>query len=131
MKEQRITACNSHDNVLALGDKKGYVFPFEEESQGSGAMGQVKTRFEQLHEGGKRGNSEITQILYLPRCSMIALLCNNVVNIVQSQDISSVQELKARKIHMFCPNNAVYQSESSMLSDDVQVSKISSLPLTD
>ena len=30
VKDQRIIACDSHDNVLALGDKKGYVFPFEE-----------------------------------------------------------------------------------------------------
>ena len=30
VKEQRIVAVDSHDNVVALGDKKGYVFPFEE-----------------------------------------------------------------------------------------------------
>lgn len=31
VKEQRIVAVDSHDNVVALGDKKGYVFPFEEQ----------------------------------------------------------------------------------------------------
>ena len=30
VKEQRIVAVDSYDNVVALGDKKGYVYPFEE-----------------------------------------------------------------------------------------------------
>jgi len=31
LKEQRILALDAHDNVLTLGDKKGHVFPFEEQ----------------------------------------------------------------------------------------------------
>jgi hypothetical protein len=31
IKEQRIVAVDTHDNVVALGDRKGYVFPFEEQ----------------------------------------------------------------------------------------------------
>ena len=30
VKDQRINAVDAHDNVVALGDKRGYVFPFEE-----------------------------------------------------------------------------------------------------
>jgi len=70
--------------------------------------------FEPLNDGGKRGSGEITQIMYLPRCSMIALLSNNVISIVQSFDLSSVQEIKTKhKVHLFCVNNAVYQSDQS------------------
>lgn len=29
-KNEKILAIDAHDNVLALGDKKGHVFPFEE-----------------------------------------------------------------------------------------------------
>ena len=42
---------------------------------------------------------------------MIALLSNFVINIVQFPDLSSVQELKSKKVHMFCVNNAVYQMD--------------------
>ena len=29
LKEQRILSCDAHDNVLALGDKKGHIFLFQ------------------------------------------------------------------------------------------------------
>jgi len=68
---------------VALGDKKGYVFPFEEQQQNNDAgMLGTKSTFDPLNDGGKRGSGEILQIMYLPRCSMIALLSNNVINIV-------------------------------------------------
>ena len=83
IKEQRIVAVDTHDNVVALGDKKGYVFPFEEQVSmgGNGQIGS-QSNFDPLNDGGKRGSGEITQIMYLPRCSMIALLSNNIINIV-------------------------------------------------
>ena len=118
VKEQRIVAVDSHDNVVALGDKKGYVFPFEEQVSmgGDGQIGS-SSNFDPLTDGGKRGPGEINAIKYLPRCSMIALLSNNVINIVQSYDLSSVQEIKSKKIHMFCVNNAVYSNEGDALMD--------------
>jgi len=48
---------------------------------------------------------------------MIALLSNNAIQIVQSYDLSSVQEIKSKKIHMFCVNNAVYSNEGDALMD--------------
>ena len=72
----------------------------------------TKSTFDPLNDGGKRGSGEILQIMYLPRCSMIALLSNNIINIVQSYDLSSVQEIKSKKVHMFCINNSIYQSDS-------------------
>ena len=130
MKDQRIVAVDSYDNVVALGDKKGYVFPFEERVDGGNAI-TSKLKFDPLNDGGKRGNSEIQQILYLPRCSMIALLSNSVVVVVQSYDLSSVQEIKTKKVHMFCPNYAVYAADGSLLGDGTQVTRISSQPLMD
>lgn len=99
--------------MVALGDKKGYVFPFEEQVQMGGVGMGSKSSFDPLNEGGKRGSGEISQIMYLPRCSMIALLSNNVINVVQSYDLSSVQEIKTKKVHMFCVNNAVYSNDPS------------------
>jgi hypothetical protein len=56
VKDQKILAIDSHDNVLVLGDKRGHVFPFEEHIM----VGQVgQSTFEQLNQGGKRGNDEI------------------------------------------------------------------------
>lgn len=31
VKDQKVYAIDSHDNVLVLGDKRGHVFPFEEQ----------------------------------------------------------------------------------------------------
>ena len=31
IKEQKILTIDSHDNVLVTGDKRGHVFPFEEQ----------------------------------------------------------------------------------------------------
>ena len=73
----------------------------------------VSSNFDALHQEQKRGTGEITQIVYLPKCSMIALLSNNIISIVQSYDLSSVQEIKSKKVHLFCVNNAVYQNEGS------------------
>jgi len=42
---------------------------------------------------------------------MIGLLSNNVINIVECTDLSSVQEIK-KKVHMFCINNQVYSIDS-------------------
>jgi hypothetical protein len=30
IKDQRINAVDAHDNVLALADKRGHVYPYEE-----------------------------------------------------------------------------------------------------
>lgn len=68
--------------------------------------------FEQLNQGGKRGNDEIKQISYLPRCGMIALLSSSIINIVHIQNLKSAQEIKNKKVHLFCVNNAVYSNES-------------------
>jgi hypothetical protein len=38
VKDQKIFAIDSHDNVLVLGDKRGHVFPFEELSNGQGGL---------------------------------------------------------------------------------------------
>ena len=83
VKEQRINAVDTHDNVVALGDKKGYVYPYEEQISmgGDGQIGS-QSNFDPLTDSGKRGPGEISQIKYLPRCSMIALLSNNIINIV-------------------------------------------------
>lgn len=43
---------------------------------------------------------------------MIALLSNNAINIIQSIDLSSVQEIRNKKVHLFCINNAVYSKDS-------------------
>jgi len=64
MKDHKIFAIDSHDNVLVLGDKRGHVFPFEEQVD----INTQTSMFEQLNQGGKRGNDEIKQISYLPRC---------------------------------------------------------------
>jgi len=52
---------------------------------------------------------------------MIALLSNNIINVVQSQDIKSVQEIKNKKVHLFCVNNAIY-------NNDMLISKKSGAP---
>jgi hypothetical protein len=41
----------------------------------------------------------------------IAILSNNIVNIVECTDLSSVQEIK-KKAHMFCINNSVYSGDT-------------------
>lgn len=51
--------------------------------------------------------------MFLKRSMMIALLSSNVINIVQFPDLSSVQEIKSKKVHMFCVNNAVYKVDQA------------------
>ena len=58
VKDTRILAVDAHDNVVALGDKRGHIFPFEEQID-MGMMGSQST-FMPLNEGGKRGSTEIT-----------------------------------------------------------------------
>lgn len=44
IKDQKIVAVDTHDNVVALGDKKGYVFPYEEQlSMQDGQIGNQST----------------------------------------------------------------------------------------
>ena len=31
LKESKVLAIDAHDNVLALGDKRGHIFPYEEQ----------------------------------------------------------------------------------------------------
>lgn len=96
--------------MLALADKRGHVYPYEEMINRS-QMGTSST-FEPLIDGGiKRTSGEITQIMYLPKCSMIALLSNNVINVVDSITCKSVQEIKNKKVQMFCVNNAIYAND--------------------
>jgi hypothetical protein len=103
----RISSVDTNDNVIILGDKKGYVLAYEEQQGGTGGGMESTSEFSSL-SSGKRGNAEITQVTFLKRTMMIALLSNNVINIVAFPDLSSVQELKSKKVHMFCVNNAVY-----------------------
>lgn len=123
IKEQRIVAIDAHANVVALGDKKGHVFSYEDQKDPSQLDSQ--SIFESLKEGQKRGSGEITQITNLPRCQMIALLSSNVINVVQSIDLSTVQEIKNKKVHLFCINKAVYskdlQSQNQLLMDQLCV----------
>jgi len=62
---------------------------------------------------------------------MIAQLSNNTVVIVESHKLGSVQEIKNKKIHMFCLNNVVYSGDGLMMSDGAQAAKVASQPLTD
>ena len=77
-----------------------------------GPVGSTST-FTPLNDGGKRGSAEILQVMYLPRCSMTALLSKEVINVVDSINLKSVQEIKNKKVHMFCLNNAVYSTEQN------------------
>jgi len=56
---------------------------------------------------------------------MIALLSNNAITIVQSYDLSSVQEIKSKKVHLFCVNSAVYYNEGSSMITDKQATRVS------
>lgn len=58
IKEQKILTIDSHDNVLVVGDKRGHVFPFEEQLN-MGEIGSTST-FDPLNQGGKRGSAEIS-----------------------------------------------------------------------
>lgn len=42
---------------------------------------------------------------------MIALLSSNIINIVHIQNLKSAQEIKNKKVHLFCVNNAVYSND--------------------
>ena len=44
---------------------------------------------------------------------LIALLSNNLISIVECPKLSSVSEIKSKKVVMFCLNNAVYQDQNS------------------
>jgi hypothetical protein len=57
MKDQRVLSIDAHNNVIALGDKRGHLFPFEEQID-IGAIGSTST-FTPLNDGGKRGSAEI------------------------------------------------------------------------
>ena len=68
------------------------------------------TKFDQLF-AAKRGKDEVSQIIFLTRSMVIALLINGVVNIVACPDLSTIQDIKSKKVHMFCVNAAVYSFE--------------------
>ena len=55
----RIASIDSNDNVIILGDKKGYVLAYEEQvgQREAGGIGTV-SEFSTL-SSGKRGNAEI------------------------------------------------------------------------
>ena len=57
IKESKVLAIDAHDNVLALGDKRGHIFPYEEQIN----VGQIgsQSSFDPLNDGGKRGSGEI------------------------------------------------------------------------
>lgn len=43
---------------------------------------------------------------------MIALLCNYIISVVHIQNLKSAQEIKNKKVHLFCVNNAVYSNDT-------------------
>jgi len=43
---------------------------------------------------------------------MIALLSNNIINVIHIQNLKSAQEIKNKKVHMFCVNNGVYNNDT-------------------
>ena len=57
IKDQRIIALDSHDNVLALGDRRGYVYTYEEQVD-RGAIGSQST-YMPLNKETRRGQGEI------------------------------------------------------------------------
>mmetsp|Transcript_16316 Transcript_16316/g.27580 ORF Transcript_16316/g.27580 Transcript_16316/m.27580 type:complete len:81 (-) Transcript_16316:2970-3212(-) len=62
MKDQKINAIDSYDNVLVLGDKKGFIFPYEDKSQGLGGNldeDSSQAMFDPINPGGKRGQGEV------------------------------------------------------------------------
>jgi hypothetical protein len=65
IKDQRINSIDAHANLVALGDKKGHVFSYEDQRDES----QIDSlsQFLPLRDGSKRGTGEITQIVNLPR----------------------------------------------------------------
>ena len=54
--------------------------------------------------------------MFLTRSMVIALLYNGVVNIVACPDLSTIQDIKSRKVHRFCINFAVYSFEMGSAS---------------
>lgn len=60
----------------------------------------------------KRGKSGIQDVKYLPKVHLFAILCDNQLTIL-SRDLTVVQEIKQRKIHAFCLNQAVYKGSPS------------------
>lgn len=67
-----------------------------------------------LNKETRRGQGEIIQIHYLPRSLMIALLnSSNFINIVRINDLGTHQEIKNRKVAMFCVNSAIYSNDTS------------------
>lgn len=42
---------------------------------------------------------------------VIALLINGTVNVVACPDLSTIQDIKSKKVHLFCINSAVYSFE--------------------
>ena len=59
MKDQKILCADTNDNVILLGDKKGYVFTYDEQvgPRKDGEIGS-QSEFIQLNQG-KRGQAEI------------------------------------------------------------------------
>ena len=53
IKEQKIASIDSSDNVVVLGDKRGYIYAYDE-SIGPGANGGTESQYEML-KTGKRG----------------------------------------------------------------------------
>lgn len=104
---------------MIIGSEKGYVYPYEvtmdpKDKKKVRLLLNVKIQciYDAMNEGGKRGSYKIDLIKYLPRSSMIALLTNNQVQIVQPGDLRTIQTF-TRKVHTFCLNNAVYKPQSA------------------
>ena len=59
---------------------------------------------------------------YLPRAHLFAILCDNQLTIL-SRDLTVVQEIKQKKIHAFCLNQAVYKGSATgaMVSQTDQI----------
>jgi len=71
IKEYRATAIDVFENVMVIGNEKGYVYPYEISVN---PKDKKKCSFDPLHEGGKTGKDKVEIVKYLPRCLMIAVL---------------------------------------------------------
>jgi len=69
-----------------------------------------------LNEGGKRGNGEVKLIKYMPLSTTIALLISDSLSFVKLHELKTFQDVK-RKFTIFCINQAVYRTQSSMTDE--------------
>lgn len=76
VKDNRICAIDTSDNVVVLGDQKGYVFAYDE-SVGPRADGKGQETSYEMINNHKRGQEDIKQIMFLTRSMVIAILSKN------------------------------------------------------